>query len=546
MSTSYSVIYSFGDSLSDAGNAWLLTNSIYASILGLSPEPVSPPYYQEVYNNVTADVFSNGPVWTQDLSSALGLGTLAPSGVGANANTVLADLTAQVGAAQAATDLEILEIATGVSGVNPYIPLVAGASGGTDFAVGGAVTGPTNENSPVSGLDGLDAQLATFQHDVSTPAANALATVSIGGNDVFNILEDANFATLYGTGTTLTNVAETGAGEDIAQSVSIENAFLGSLIATGVSNAVVMNVPDIGLTPEAMGLGSTAAAAGTVLAEYYNELLTADITSLNTGGVHLVIDNAFGLIDDAVANPGSFGLTNVTTPVYSGSASTFTPGDLATTVVATQDTYLYFDKEHPTETGEAGLATLAQMALSCFATGTCIRTTAGERPVEALQVGAHIALADGGTAPIVWIGRCEVNCTSAPDPRATWPVRVRADAFGPGMPARDLYLSPDHAVFIDGVLIPVKHLIDGEAIASVPRDSVTWWHVELPRHGVLLAEGLPCESYLDVGGRDIAFANRKRPAGYVNFMWESEACAELVVAGPRLERARRRFGALVD
>ena len=60
---SYSVIYAFDDSLSDAGNVWLLTNSPAAAVLGLTslnlaPEPVSPPYYQEIYNNVTAGVFS--------------------------------------------------------------------------------------------------------------------------------------------------------------------------------------------------------------------------------------------------------------------------------------------------------------------------------------------------------------------------------------------------------------------------------------------------------------------------------------------------------
>lgn len=541
--TTYSTIYAFGDSLSDAGNAWLLTNTGAAGTLGLSAEPVSPPYFQEIYNGVTANVFSNGPVWTQDLSSALGLGTLAPAGVGAFADNVLTVLTAQVGGA-AATDLFLLELATGspTSG-NPYIQLVPHVAGTTDFAVGGAVTGPTGENAPISGLDGLAAQLASFQHDVPTPAANALATVSMGGNDVLNVLEDANFATLYGTGTTLANVAATAAGQDITQSVSIENNFLGSLVALGVTNAVVMNVPDIGDTPEAQGLGATQAAAGTVLAEYYNNLLSADIASLNTGGAHIVIDDAFSLIDDAVANPGSFGLQNVTAPVYSGSSSSFVPADLVSTDPVVQNTYLFFDKEHPTETGESGLSQLAQLALAaCFATGTRIKTTDGDVPVETLRIGARAVLANGETAPVIWIGHRDVEFGNEPDPRAVWPVRVRAGAFGPGLPVRDLYLSPDHAVFVDGVLVPVKHLIDGVAIAPVPRDRVTWWHVELPRHAVLLAEGLPCESFLDTGARDDTGQKRARRADYVGLVWETEACAELVVAGPRLAEARRRVG----
>jgi hypothetical protein len=190
-----------------------------------------------------------------------------------------------------------------------------------------------------------------------------------------------------------------------------------------------------------------------------------------------------------------------------------------------------------------GLATVAEMALaSCFATGTLIRTTAGDVPVEALPTGARAVLADGETAPVIWIGHRDVTFADEPDPSPAWPVRVRAASFGPGLPARDLYLSPDHAVFVDGVLIPVKHLVNGGSIAQAPRDSVTWWHVELPRHAVLLAEGLPCESFLDTGLRDDTVANRTRRADYVGLVWETEACAKLVIAGSRLAGARIRAG----
>lgn len=542
--TVYSTIYAFGDSLSDAGNAWLLTNSPYASGLGLSTEPVSPPYFQETYSGITANVFSNGPVWTQDLSALLGLGTLAPSGVGAYSNTVLAALTPSVGSATAQSDVFGLEVSTGVyNPLNPtanvYIPLVAGASGGTDFAVGGAVTGPTAENSALSGLDGLAAQLVTFKRDVPTPAANALATVSIGGNDVLAILNDASFATLFPTGTTLANVASTTAGQDIAAAVAIEAAFLGGLIATGVTNVVVMNVPDIGKAPAAAG----NATAATVLSSYFNSLLASDVAALNTGGVHAVIDDAFALIDNAVANPGSYSLTNVTTPVYSGSSSNYSAAALVSPVAAVQNTYLFFDKLHPTSTGENGLAQQAQSDLTaCFATGTNIRTAEGEIPVEDLRIGALVVLADGGTAPIIWIGHRDVQCAADP---AEWPVRVRAGAFGPGRPGRDLFLSGDHAVFTSDVLIPVRHLVDGHMIARVPRDSVTWWHVELPGHDVLLAEGLPCESFLDAGLRDDMETRRARRPDYVSRVWEAKACAPLIVTGPKIAEARARVGKIL-
>ncbi len=57
------------------------------------------------------------------------------------------------------------------------------------------------------------------------------------------------------------------------------------------------------------------------------------------------------------------------------------------------------------------------------------------------------------------------------------------------------------------MLIPVRHLIDGRAIAQVPTDRVTYHHLELPQHDVLLADGLPAESFLDL--RDGSnYANR--------------------------------------
>ncbi len=75
----YAALYAFGDSLSDAGNAFIATGGT---------EPVSPPY--------SDGRFSNGPVWVQDLANQLGLPALTAS-----------------------------------------------LAGGTDFAVGGAQTGTT-------------------------------------------------------------------------------------------------------------------------------------------------------------------------------------------------------------------------------------------------------------------------------------------------------------------------------------------------------------------------------------------------------------------
>jgi hypothetical protein len=89
------------------------------------------------------------------------------------------------------------------------------------------------------------------------------------------------------------------------------------------------------------------------------------------------------------------------------------------------------------------------------------------------------------------------------------------------------------------VLIPVRHLIDGDAIAQMSVDHITYFHVELTAHDVLLAEGLPVESYLENGDRDSFIgAGRRSMATEAMLAWEALGCAPLVVTGPPLETAR--------
>jgi hypothetical protein len=134
-------------------------------------------------------------------------------------------------------------------------------------------------------------------------------------------------------------------------------------------------------------------------------------------------------------------------------------------------------------------------------------TQHGECAVEALRVGDLVpALAGGRLARIRWIGHRRVDCRRHPQPRAVWPVRVAAGAFAPGAPTRDLWLSPDHAIWHHGMLVPIRYLVNGASISQLAMDEVTYWHVELAAHDVLFAEGLAVESYLDTGNRS-AFGN---------------------------------------
>ena len=146
------------------------------------------------------------------------------------------------------------------------------------------------------------------------------------------------------------------------------------------------------------------------------------------------------------------------------------------------------------------------IALVCFVTGSRIRTRRGEVAVEGLAVGDLAVTATGEARPIRWIGHRRIERPT----RDQWPVRVMAGAFGEGLPERDLFLSPGHAVcveVVDEVFVPVDHLINGVTIFREAVAEVTYWHVELESHDVLLAEGMPCESYMDAGNR--AFFGRE-------------------------------------
>lgn len=181
---------------------------------------------------------------------------------------------------------------------------------------------------------------------------------------------------------------------------------------------------------------------------------------------------------------------------------------------------------------------------ACFHAGTRILTMRGHVAVEDLAIGDDIVLRRGGIAPVRWIGYRKVDCIRHPKPEEVMPVRIMAGAFGEGMPIADLVLSPDHAVHADGVLIPVRYLLNGRSVRQETAAQVTYFHVELPVHDVLLAEGLPCESYLDTGNRS-AFANggpaTQLHPDLASGIWSTRACAPLAIGGPVVAEVRRRL-----
>lgn len=208
------------------------------------------------------------------------------------------------------------------------------------------------------------------------------------------------------------------------------------------------------------------------------------------------------------------------------------------------------DSNEPRLYWQNAIAQHTTQAAPCFATGTRIATTRGEVAVEDLRVGDLVLTprAAAKVQPIVWIGHTRVNVAAHPNRATVAPILVKEGAIAEGVPHRDLRVSPDHAFFIDGRLIPAKHLVNGSSIvqeAWCPQ--VTYWHVELPEHAVIVSEGAATESYLDDCNRQnfdngaVAMLFKDFESHRGNGRYDAEACYPLLRSGTLLEILRGRL-----
>ena len=201
-------------------------------------------------------------------------------------------------------------------------------------------------------------------------------------------------------------------------------------------------------------------------------------------------------------------------------------------------------------TGIPPEATAPTYSAPCYCPGTLIRTARGDVAVEALAVGDLVVTTAGVLQPVPWIGTRAYGGRFFGANPGLWPVRFRAgslgcNAAGEPVPSRELLVSPQHAMLIDGVLVPAELLVNGR---TIERDGsaggVSYYHVELPGHHAIWAENAPSESFVDDGSRGM-FHN----AGTFAAMYPGAAeempvfCAPRVTEGAVLDGIRRRLNA---
>jgi hypothetical protein len=179
---------------------------------------------------------------------------------------------------------------------------------------------------------------------------------------------------------------------------------------------------------------------------------------------------------------------------------------------------------------------------ACYCQGTRIRTPGGEGLVEELKIGDPVMTSGGDALPVKWVGRRSYRDWLAVGNGEVQPICFKAGSIADGVPARDLYVSPEHAMFLDGMLVPARHLVNGVSIVKIEgMEAVDYFHLEFDRHVVIFADGAAAESFVDDDSR-MMFHN----AGEYRRLYPDEPmhkgaefCAPRVEAGYALETLRR-------
>ncbi len=168
----------------------------------------------------------------------------------------------------------------------------------------------------------VGAQIAAYLAAHTNFSSTQIVTVFAGGNDLFVNL--ATFQATVGAGGDPTAAATAAVTAMATAGAQLSQLVQTQIIANGATHVVVVELPDVSLTP--LGLGSGAAGQGLILqmTQAFNAALTTGSTGLPASDSLLVVD-AFSTSQDQAAHPSQYGLTNVTTPACNLPAADATP-----------------------------------------------------------------------------------------------------------------------------------------------------------------------------------------------------------------------------
>jgi phospholipase/lecithinase/hemolysin len=212
-------------------------------------------------------------------------------------------------------------------------------SGGTNYAWAGATVQDYGRLQPE-----IPQELGMYFAQTGGVASSSALYVILGGA---NDINDAG-----------KNPATAGANIFMA-ATAIDN-MVEALYLAGARNILVGNLPDIGLTPQAIAGGPAVVAGATGLTNLFNgtlQGLLAD-TEAKDAGLDIDVLDLYGLMNSAVANPAAYGFTNVTDACYDGAV-----GAGGGNICASPDSYLFWDAFHPSARAQSLMADAALRAV---------------------------------------------------------------------------------------------------------------------------------------------------------------------------------------
>jgi len=182
--------------------------------------------------------------------------------------------------------------------------------------------------------------------------------------------------------------------------------------------------------------------------------------------------------------------------------------------------------------------------VTCFVTGTRITTPTGETPVEQLIIGDIVQTLHAGFQAIKWIGTRSYDGRFVAGNRAVLPIRIKSGAIADNVPARELWVSPGHALCIDGFLVQAGQLVNGVSITqSDSVETITYYHIELPEHEIVFAENCPAETFLGESFRALFQNAADYKRLYPGHVAPEQSCLPQIGEGFVLDAIRGRLAA---
>ena len=302
---------------------------------------------------------------------------------------------------------------------------------------------------------------------------------------------------------------------------------------------------------------NTNSTVGGVVSSYQATSVTGTYKTTNSSGAVIHTDTVTGLASsDGSAYGGASNILYLsgTAPVVDNTGLTFEISNVADShdgagsvnffsanVTGSEQFYEYGNYANPADHSQPATG-VTYHAVACYCPGTLILTSRGEVPVESLSIGDMVITASGEHRPIKWLGRRSyAGRFLAANPNVQ-PIRFRAGSLGDGLPRRDLLVSPEHAMFLDGLLIPARCLTNGTTITQERvLDRVDYFHAELDTHDVLLAEGAPSECFTDDDSRGMFHNAHEFAVLYPHAAGPDGFCAPRIESGHALEAIRQRL-----